>query len=49
MDCLIAAIAVVLKGILLTQDKELGKIIKKMPETKDLTIWSWNDFLEHIR
>lgn len=38
MDCLIAATAVVLKGILLTQDNELGKIIEEIPETKDLII-----------
>ncbi len=43
MDCLIAASATSLKGILLTEDIELSEILKVIPETKDIPIWSWND------
>jgi len=48
MDCLIAASASVLKAILLTEDIELKRILKLIPETKNMIIWSWNDFLKKI-
>ena len=46
MDCLIAATATALKGILLSEDNELSKILKIIPETKDIPIWSWKDFIK---
>ena len=44
MDCWIAATAVALNGIFLTEDIELKKILKKIPETKNLVVSSWEDF-----
>ena len=46
MDCWIAGAAIALNGIFLTEDKELEKILKKIPETKSLIIWSWNTFVK---
>ncbi|TFG16349.1 MAG: type II toxin-antitoxin system VapC family toxin [Promethearchaeota archaeon] len=48
MDCLIAASATVLKAILLTEDIELGRILKQIPETKNTINWSWNEFIKNI-
>lgn len=48
MDCLIAASAAVLKGILLTEDSELSNILKLIPENKDISIWSWKDLIKNI-
>ena len=47
MDCLIAASAAALKGILLTEDIELCKILKLIPETKNVSIWFWSDFIKN--
>jgi len=47
MDCLIAASATALKGILLSEDSELHKIMKVIPETKDVPIWSWKDLIKN--
>ena len=49
MDCWIAASAVDLKGILLTEDKELKEILKKIPETKTIITWSWKDLQNNIK
>ena len=46
MDCLIAASAAVLKGIFLTEDNKLSKVIKIMPENKDISIWTWEDLIK---
>lgn len=46
MDCWIVGAAIALNGIFLTEDKELEKILKKIPETKSLIIWSWNTFVK---
>jgi rRNA-processing protein FCF1 len=42
MDCSIAGTAAALKGILITEDKELKKILKNIPETKLMVVWSWD-------
>jgi predicted nucleic-acid-binding protein len=47
MDCLIAASATALKGIFLSEDIELTKIMKLIPETKDVPIWSWKDLIKN--
>jgi len=47
MDCLIAASAAALKGIFLTEDIELSKILKIIPETKNISIWSWSDLIKN--
>jgi len=47
LDCWIAASAVALNGILLTEDNELNDILPLIPETKDLKVWSWNKFCKH--
>ena len=49
MDCWIAASAVALKGILLTEDKDLKEILKKIPETKSIITWSWKDLQKNIK
>jgi predicted nucleic acid-binding protein len=48
MDCLISGAAVALDGILLTEDKELEKVLKTIPETKAVIIWSWNELIARI-
>jgi len=45
MDCWISGAAVALDGILLTEDKELEKVFRTIPETKSIIIWSWNELL----
>ncbi len=47
MDCFIAASAAALKGIFLTEDIELKKILKIIPETKNVYIWSWSDLIKN--
>jgi len=49
MDCWIAATAVALNGVFLSEDLELKNILKKIPETKDLVVSSWDDFKMKIR
>ncbi|MHA2365784.1 MAG: PIN domain-containing protein [Candidatus Hodarchaeales archaeon] len=44
MDCWIAASAIHLNGILITEDKELVETIKKIVEFKTTPIWNWNKF-----
>jgi len=34
-----------LEGILLTEDKDLEKVLRTIPETKTVTIWSWNKLI----
>jgi predicted nucleic acid-binding protein len=46
-DCWVAASAASLNGILLTEDDDLKQLLKLLPETKFLSIWSWNDFLHY--
>ena len=46
MDCLIAASAAALKGIFLTEDNELSKVLKIIPENKDISIWTWEDLIK---
>lgn len=48
MDCWIAGTASALKGILLTEDKELKSKLKQISETKNVIIWNWNDYLKQI-
>ena len=45
MDCWITGAAVALDGILLTEDKELVKVLRTIPETKSVIIWSWNELI----
>ena len=47
-DCWIAGSAVSINSILLTEDKELINILKSIPETKKLIIWSWSDLVINI-
>lgn len=47
LDCLIGASAAALKGILLSEDIELRKIMKALPETKDIPIWFWKDLIQY--
>ncbi len=47
MDCWIAASAASLKGIFLSEDLELRKIMKVLPETKDVPFWSWKDLIKN--
>lgn len=47
IDCLIAASATALKGIFLSEDIELRKIMKVIPETKDVPIWSWKNLIKN--
>lgn len=49
MDCWIAATAAALNGIFLSEDIELKNILKKIPETKELSVSSWNEFKTKIR
>lgn len=49
MDCWIAATAVALDGVFLSEDVELKNILKKIPETKNLLVSSWDDFKKKIR
>jgi len=46
MDCLIAASAAALKGIFLTEDNDLSKVLKIIPENKDISIWTWEDLIK---
>ncbi|MHA1380257.1 MAG: PIN domain-containing protein [Candidatus Helarchaeota archaeon] len=48
LDCWIAGTAVALQGILVTEDKELKKVLHKVPETKSLVTLSWNDIITKI-
>lgn len=48
MDCWIAASAAALNGILLTEDTLLIDILKSVPETKFLSIWSWKELIDVI-
>ncbi|MHA1652134.1 MAG: PIN domain-containing protein [Candidatus Helarchaeota archaeon] len=48
MDCWIAGTAATLQGILVTEDKELGKVLKTIPETKSVIVWSWNILMKKI-
>ena len=47
IDCMIAASAASLKGILLSEDNELCKLLKTLPETKDVPFWSWNELIKN--
>ena len=49
MDCWIAATAAALNGVFLSEDIEFKNILKKIPETKDLIVFSWNEFKPKIR
>lgn len=44
MDCWIAGTAIALNGVFLSEDFELKTTLSKIPETKNLIIYSWNDF-----
>lgn len=46
LDCWIAGTATALQGILVTEDKELEKVLHGIPETKSLLIWSWNNLVK---
>lgn len=43
MDCMIGASAASMNGILITEDLDLKKRMKKVTETKETVIWSWKD------
>jgi len=49
MDCWIAATAAVLNGIFLSEDLELKKNLKNIPETKNLSVSSWKEFKMKIK
>ena len=48
MDCWIAATATVLNGYLLTEDVPLKKILRTIPETRNVVCWSWKDLQEFL-
>jgi len=48
MDCLIAASAAALNGILLTEDKDLKNKLQNIPETKLIPIFSWSEIVDKI-
>ena len=48
MDCLIAASAAALNGILLTEDNDLKNRLQNIPETKVVPTWSWNELVNKI-
>jgi predicted nucleic acid-binding protein len=48
MDCWIAASAVALNAILLTEDTILKKILKDLAEFKNIPIWNWNRIEKEI-
>ena len=48
MDCWISATAVALNGMLLSEDDELKKKLKDIPETKDIVVTSWLGFKTHF-
>ncbi len=45
MDCWISGAAAALDGMLLTEDKDLEKVLRTILETKAIIIWSWNELL----
>lgn len=45
MDCWISGAAATLDGILLTEGKDLKKVLRTILETKAIIIWSWNELL----
>ena len=47
-NCWIAGSAVALDGVFLSEDTELKRILKKIPETKNLIVWSWNEFRKKL-
>lgn len=49
MDCWIAATAVALDGVFLSEDSELKNILTKIPETKNLAVSSWDNFKKKIK
>ena len=49
MDCWIAATAVALDGVFLSEDSELKNILTKIPETKNLLVTSWDTFKKKIK
>jgi predicted nucleic acid-binding protein len=48
MDCLIAASAAALNGILLTEDNDLKNRLQNIPETKLVPTWSWHELVNKI-
>lgn len=48
LDCLIASSAAALDGIFLSEDIELSKIMKNIPETKEIPLWSWKDIIKKL-
>jgi len=49
MDCMIGATATCLRGLLITEDDELGKIMGKLEETRGTPKFTWKEFHESIR
>jgi predicted nucleic acid-binding protein len=49
IDCWIAATATALNGIFLSEDIDLKKVLKEIPETKDLIVSSWIDFKTKLK
>ena len=47
MDCWIAGTAAALNGTLITEDTELKKIVKNIPETKLMIVWSWDNLFSN--
>ena len=48
MDCWISATALALNGELLSEDVDLKKKLKEIPETKDIVVSSWLEFKTHF-
>ena len=49
MDCMIGATATSLRGSLITEDDELGKIMDKLEETRGTPKFTWKEFQESVR
>jgi predicted nucleic acid-binding protein len=48
MDCWISGTALALNGVLLSEDLDLKKKLKDIPETKDILVSSWLEFKAHF-
>ena len=49
MDCMIGATATSLRGLLITEDDELGKIMGKLEETRGTPKFTWKEFHQSVR
>jgi predicted nucleic acid-binding protein len=48
MDCWIAASAVALEGVLVTEDTDLPSVMGSIPETSTVPCWTWTELQQQI-